>query len=89
MKIGDLGFGRQMRHEESFVMSGVGTPLYQSPELCAGKPYNEKSDIWALGCLVYEMATGEPPFSARTHLKLIGERSRAQSGDCSITSFRY
>lgn len=32
-----------------------GTPYYFSPELCMGKPYNNKSDVWALGCILAEM----------------------------------
>ena len=34
----------------------IGTPYYISPEMCEGKTYDDKSDIWALGCIVYEMA---------------------------------
>ena len=34
----------------------LGTPYYISPEMCEGKIYDEKSDIWALGCIGYEMA---------------------------------
>ena len=34
----------------------LGTPYYISPEMCEGKGYDEKSDIWALGCIFYEMA---------------------------------
>lgn len=33
----------------------VGTPYYISPEMCSGVSYNEKSDMWALGCILYEM----------------------------------
>ena len=35
-----------------FAHSIVGTPYYMSPELCEGKPYNDKSDVWALGCVL-------------------------------------
>ena len=34
----------------------LGTPYYISPEMCEGKTYDDKSDIWALGCIAYEMA---------------------------------
>lgn len=46
----------------------MGTPYYLSPELCEGKPYNEKSDIWALGVVVYEMCTGTYPFDAQSQV---------------------
>jgi NIMA (never in mitosis gene a)-related kinase len=38
---------------------------YLSPEMCEEKPYNEKSDIWALGCVVYELCTFKHPFEAK------------------------
>lgn len=46
------------------LLVGVGTPLYMSPEIIQEDPYNHKSDIWALGCLLYELATLKPPFRA-------------------------
>ena len=38
------------------IIPNSGTPYYISPEMCEGKTYDDKSDIWALGCIVYEMA---------------------------------
>ena len=70
VKIGDLGFGRLLATGEHHVRSGVGTPLYFSPELCQEKPYNEKTDMWALGCLVYELAAQRTPFTAANQLAL-------------------
>ena len=49
----------------------VGTPCYISPELCEGKPYNQKSDIWALGCVVFELTTLNRAFEAQTLPALI------------------
>ena len=42
----------------------TGTPYYASPEVWNDKPYDNKSDIWSLGCIIYEMASLNPPFRA-------------------------
>lgn len=42
----------------------TGTPYYASPEVWLDKPYDYKSDIWSLGCVLYEMCTHQPPFRA-------------------------
>jgi NIMA (never in mitosis gene a)-related kinase len=52
VKIGDLGVAKVLNAND-FAHTMVGTPFYLSPELCEEKPYNEKSDIWAVGCLLY------------------------------------
>ena len=48
----------------------MGTPLYFSPEMCEERPYNSKSDVWALGCLAYELCALRPPFVAANQLAL-------------------
>jgi NIMA (never in mitosis gene a)-related kinase len=53
-----------MNDKANFANTMVGTPYYLSPEMCEEKPYNEKSDIWALGCVLYEMCNQKPPFDA-------------------------
>ena len=68
--IGDLGLSRALGAESAFAETGVGTPLYYSPELCEGRPYDARTDVWSLGCLAYELATGAPPFSAPNALAL-------------------
>ncbi|CAK9037345.1 Probable serine/threonine-protein kinase nek2 (Never in mitosis protein A-related protein kinase 2) (NimA-related protein kinase 2) [Durusdinium trenchii] len=70
VKVGDLGLGRLLSSQSKFAHSTVGTPLYFSPELCEEALYDERSDIWALGCLVYQMATLRPPFLASNQLAL-------------------
>jgi len=64
-KIGDLGVAKVMTRTVDFAKTLVGTPYYLSPELCENKPYNHKSDVWSLGCVVYEMMTGSHPFNAQ------------------------
>jgi NIMA (never in mitosis gene a)-related kinase len=71
VKIGDLGVARVLGTNTAFARSLVGTPYYLSPELCEDKPYNEKSDVWALGCILYEMLTLRHPFDASNQGALI------------------
>lgn len=47
-----------------FASTRIGTPYYMSPEIFDNKPYNHKSDIWALGCVLYEMTTLNHAFDA-------------------------
>ena len=52
--------------QESLVLSGdgavFGTPQYMSPEQCKGQPPDPRSDIYAVGCIAFELLVGEPPF---------------------------
>lgn len=52
-------------------MTVVGTPYYMSPEVCQNHPYTFKSDVWALGCVLYELCTLKHAFSADNLLGLV------------------
>ncbi|OLP78100.1 Serine/threonine-protein kinase Nek8 [Symbiodinium microadriaticum] len=62
----------------SFAHTFVGTPYYLSPEICEERPYNELSDVWAFGCVVYEMCTLRHPFEARNQAALLIKILRGQ-----------
>ncbi|XP_031437916.1 serine/threonine-protein kinase Nek2 [Clupea harengus] len=64
VKLGDFGLARILNHDTSFARTFVGTPYYMSPEQMNRMSYNEKSDIWSIGCLVYELCALSPPFTA-------------------------
>ena len=51
--------------------TAVGTPYYLSPEICQNKKYNQKRDIWSLGCVLYELATMRHAFEAPSMRALI------------------
>ncbi|XP_040850552.1 serine/threonine-protein kinase Nek4 isoform X4 [Ochotona curzoniae] len=71
IKVGDLGIARVLENHCDMASTLIGTPYYMSPELFSNKPYNYKSDVWALGCCVYEMATLKHAFNARDMNSLV------------------
>ncbi|XP_027556384.1 serine/threonine-protein kinase Nek4 isoform X1 [Neopelma chrysocephalum] len=71
IKVGDLGIARVLENQYDMASTLIGTPYYMSPELFSNKPYNHKSDVWALGCCVYEMATLKHAFNAKDMNSLV------------------
>ncbi|XP_060936435.1 serine/threonine-protein kinase Nek10, partial [Limanda limanda] len=67
--ITDFGLAKQ-KQDNSKLTSVVGTILYSCPEVVKNEPYGEKADIWALGCILYQMATLHPPFNSSNMLSL-------------------
>jgi NIMA (never in mitosis gene a)-related kinase len=60
--LGDLNVSKIAK--KGLLYTQTGTPYYASPEVWKDKPYDKKSDIWSLGCVLYEMCTLKPPFTA-------------------------
>ena len=63
-KLGDLNVSKVARKGLGYTQTG--TPYYASPEVWEEKPYDSKSDVWSLGCVIYEMITLRPPFQAKS-----------------------
>lgn len=61
-KLGDLNISKLT--DNGFASTQTGTPYYTSPEIWNGQKYDSKCDIWAIGCIIYEMCTLLPPFRA-------------------------
>ncbi|MCJ1387420.1 G2-specific serine/threonine protein kinase [Xylographa bjoerkii] len=70
VKLGDFGLSKLMQSHD-FASTYVGTPFYMSPEICAAERYTLHSDVWSLGCIIYELCARKPPFNAKTHLQLV------------------
>ena len=61
-KLGDLNVSKVAK--KGLLYTQTGTPYYASPEVWRDEPYDSKSDVWSLGCVIYEMTTLKPPFRA-------------------------
>ena len=70
VKLGDFGLSKLMQSHD-FASTYVGTPFYMSPEICGAERYTLYSDIWSLGCIMYELCARAPPFNAKTHFHLV------------------
>ena len=57
IKVGDFGISKVLESSTQVAMTVVGTPYYMAPEACQSMPYTSKSDIWALGIVIYELCT--------------------------------
>lgn len=64
VKLGDFGVAKILNSTLDNARTMIGTPYYLSPEIVDNHPYNFKSDIWALGVILYELCTSKPPFDA-------------------------
>lgn len=71
VKIGDFGIARVLENTSEVAVTMLGTPYYMSPEVCRGEPYGEKSDMWSMGCVLYEMCVLRRAFEAQSLLGLV------------------
>jgi len=86
VKLGDFGLSKILSDESQYAQTHVGTPYYMSPEQIKESKYNEKSDIWSAGCVLYEIASLHPPFEAANQLALA---MKIKNGKFDRLPFRY
>jgi serine/threonine protein kinase len=75
--VADFGLAKSVESAgESLTATGlaIGTPAYMSPEQAVGEPVDRRTDIYALGCVLYEMIAGEPPFTGKSAQAVIAKR---------------
>ncbi len=75
--ITDFGLAKLKESNCSQMLSVVGTMFYSCPEIVKNEPYNERADVWALGCVLYEMCCLEPPFCTANMLALATKITQA------------
>lgn len=71
LKMGDFGIARVLSCTAACAQTQIGTPYYLSPEVCQEKPYAWPSDIWAMGCILYEMCALQVPFNGPNMIALV------------------
>ncbi|XP_050956457.1 serine/threonine-protein kinase Nek5 isoform X2 [Labeo rohita] len=86
VKLGDFGIARMLNSTMELARTCVGTPYYLSPEICENRPYNNKTDMWSLGCVLYELCTLRHPFEGSNLRQLV---LRICRGRYSPVSQRY
>lgn len=82
-KLIDFGLSQQLDQEEILRLTQtgemIGTPTYMSPEQCRGEPLDERSDIYSLGCVMYQCLYGAPPFEGETALEVMVKQTNSDT----------
>merc|ERR1719261_1547818 len=76
LKIGDFGIAKVLDNTAACAQTTIGTPYYLSPEICQERPYSWASDMWSLGCVLYECCCLKVPFDASNLRQLIDRITR-------------
>lgn len=85
VKLGDFGISREVT-EDSFAQTMIGTPYFMCPELLRGDPYSFPADIWAAGCVLFELLTHKHAFTGKSREELF---SNIKAGNMSTMPSGY
>jgi NIMA (never in mitosis gene a)-related kinase len=71
VKLGDFGIAKVLEGSYAAASTIIGTPYYMSPEVCQGQSYGYMSDVWALGCILYEVCALQQAWNGSNLLGLV------------------
>jgi len=78
LKLGDFGVSKVLDCTSACAQTQIGTPYFMSPEICLGKPYTWTSDIWAMGCVLFEMCARRHAFEGHSYAGLLHHITKAK-----------
>lgn len=70
IRIGDFGITKRIPSKKNYLTEMMGTPSYVSPEFISQQKYDQQTDIWGLGCILYEMCKQKKPFFHKNEKEL-------------------
>ena len=88
IKLSDFGVCKNIKNK-SYAVTMIGTPLYMSPEVVEGKKYNQSTDYWSLGCIVYEMIHLERLFNAVSFYQLFSKIKKFSNHKFNLKKNKY
>ena len=78
LKIADFGFARYV-HPSGLAETLCGSPLYMAPEILSYQKYDAKADLWSVGCILFELVCGKPPFTGANPMQLLRNITRSDA----------
>ena len=87
IKIGDFGISKELDFNNKYAYTSIGTNIYMAPEMIKGEKYNEKVDIWALGCIIYELFTLNACFESKCLFGLVNKILNENHGTIDINKY--
>ena len=86
-KVGDFGISKKLEGTNHAKTQGIGTIFYMAPELLSGNPYDNKVDIWALGCIIYELFTLEQCFFDKNLITAMNRINQGNHGKINLDKY--
>ena len=87
IKIGDFGITKQLDYINKYANTQIGTLQYMAPEVLNGEKYNQKVDIWSLGCIIYELCCLNFCFKGKSILELVSNIIKSQHGTIDMNTY--